>query len=222
MKRIGGMATIESRKDTLQKVVDSILPQLDELIVVFNGFRIPRWLFGNKYQEVVAIYEQLNFGDAMKFFWADAPNEIYFAFDDDLLYPMGYCSYLEEGVLRYKGVVGLHGRTYPPVVTDYKTWDQNYRCLGTVDEDVKVDLIGTGCCAFNTNQIKVKLSDFPNKNMADVQFSKLCHEQNIPMYVLKHRKGYLGYLPQEHTIWRDNPDKSTETAILKSFLNSKI
>jgi hypothetical protein len=219
MKHVGGLATIESRQGTLQKVIDSILPQLDELIVVCNGFTIPQWMFGKKYDKCFAVAYDDNRGDAEKFIFADnSRNSIYYTIDDDLIYPPTYCAYLEAGLLNYGGVVGLHGRTYPRPVTDFLKWKDNYRCLRYLDQDVTVDLIGTGCMAFYTNQVRVSLDDFPYQNMADVQFSRLCHEQKIPMHVLKHDSTYLLYIPYKNTIYCSHPDKSIEASLLKTFL----
>ena len=218
---VGGLATIPARVNTLEKVVYSIIPQVDLLYVVLNGHTsVPQWL---KSLENVEYVVSNNFrGDAMKFIKADMHNVYYFGFDDDLIYPDNYVAKMKRGVDKYNGLVSLHGRTYPRPVESFTKWIGNYRCLNTVMEDMSVDVVGSGVCAFHTSRLKVKLGDFAQPNMADLYLSKLAHEQGVPMMVLQHPQKYLQYLntDRHNTIWHTESKNRFErqTTLLKEFL----
>ncbi len=217
---VGGLATVPSRIDTLKQVIDSIAPQLDLLYIVLNGHReVPQWL--KEVGNVKYIVSDNKYADSAKFMFCEKhPNVYYFGLDDDLIMPNGYVNEMIEGVNRYRGVVSLHGRKYPRPFISFTKWEANYRCLNTVREDVFVDLVGTGVCAFNTSRLRVILDDFPEPNMADIWLSKLAWGQGVPLVVLKHDMGYLKYLPQKTTIWHQQAKTKFEkqTEILKLFL----
>lgn len=217
MEKIAGMATIPARERTLSQVINTIIGQVDILYVVLNGYKdIPEYLLNNS--KINAIISDNYKGDAMKFIKADIPNVVYFSLDDDLLYPNDYVGSMISGLNRHGGIVSLHGRNYPRPVTSFKKMLVNYRCLGTVTEDVRVDLGGTGCMAFNTNEFNIDVNYFGHANMADVYVSKLAHERSIPITVLQHRIGYLKHIDNKYTIWDNTRDCSIQTHILKSFL----
>lgn len=220
-KRIGGLAVIPSREETAPQVINSIVYQLDLLHVTLNGFAsFPEWAFREEYSSKCLFHlrHKDEKGDAMKFYGANEENVYYFTFDDDLIYPMGYCDMLAYKIEKLKGVVSLHGRAYPIPVESFRKWTENYRCLGTVVGDHEVNMIGTGCSAFDTTMIKICPDSFTYKNMADVQFSKMCFDAGVKMYVIGHDKEDLEYLGYKDTIWRSKADKSKETEILKSYL----
>jgi hypothetical protein len=222
---IGGMATIPSRASTLKWVIDSIVPQVDTLIVAFNGYKeeqLPEWLLEGDYDKVVIIQDEHNtHGDAAKFFLADYFKDSYYCtFDDDLIVNYRHVERLINGVDKYGGACGYHGRIYPRPVESFFKHKINYRCLYTVKENVKVDLLGTGCACFHTDKLKITLDMFKERNMADCFFARACADQSVPMYVLSHGKSFFTYLPQEKTIWRSNTQESVrlQTEILRSFL----
>jgi hypothetical protein len=220
MKVIAGIASIPSRVNLLEQVLDSLAGQVDEVFVGLNYGDVPRPKYLDKYSNVFWWVSDNSRVDAEKFAMANIPNVIYLGCDDDLVYLSGYADYMVKGVEKYDGLVSLHGRTYLYPVTNFKKWAGNYRCLNTVSEDVKVNLIGSGCCAFNTNRLKVSLLGFPNPNMADVFLSKTAHLQGVPMRVLKHQEGeFLRYLhPVGDTIWEHTKDYSLHVKILQSFI----
>jgi hypothetical protein len=192
---------------------------VDEVFLVLNygDEEAPDYL--TKYSNVWWVISDNSQGDAMKFSMAHIPNQVYLGCDDDIIYPSGYAEYMVAGIKKWEGLVSLHGRDYPRPITSFKNWIMNHRCLGNIEYDWwQVDMIGSGCCAFDTNKLKVSLEYFNTKNMADLWLSKLATEQNIPMIVLAHAKDYLTYIPQINTIWRSTRDYSEHTKILQSFI----
>jgi hypothetical protein len=216
MNRIAGIASIPSRAESLVLVVNSLLPQVDKVYVALNGYReIPEPLRNLRYVECEILDNSL--GDSAKFLHADIPDAVYFGCDDDLLYPMGYCDYLQNGIEKYNGLVSLHGRSYLKGA-GFKQWAGNYRCLNTVSQDVKVNFVGSGVCCFNTNRLKVHISDFKTKNMSDCYLSRLAFQQGVPMVVLAHQRDYLTYLHPKDTIWQQMRDVSVQSSILRSYI----
>jgi hypothetical protein len=212
-----GIASIYGRQEALRRIVGAILPQVDKLIIGLNNYGfIPKWLINPKI-DVTLLDNSL--GDAAKFLYVENCDGYYVTLDDDLLPPRDYVKRLVTGVDKYNGLVSFHGRKYPIPVEDFKEWTGAYRCICNVNFDVDVNVIGSGCCAFNTQTMKLKLSDFEKPNMADLYLSRVAYEQEVPMVVLQHRKGDILYLkPQTPTIWRSTLDYTEHTEILKSYL----
>lgn len=212
-----GIATIPIRLNNFRIVVGHILPQVDVLFVALNGHKhIPSWLICPKI-EIVQLDNSL--GDIAKFYYVESCNGTYVTLDDDLIIPRDYVKRLSDGLDKYGGVVGFHGRIYTTPMDDFKEWYKNYTCLRTVDGDYRVNIIGSGCCAFNTESIKLKLSDFKKPNMADVWLSKKATEMKQPMTVLKHNAGDIKYLkPEGKTIWHSTEDYGYHLEILRSYI----
>ena len=156
--------------------------------------------------------------DCAKFYNAELRNGYVLTLDDDLAVPEGYVDLLISKVNQYKGAVSLHGKIYPRPPIDFRRAKIVHRCLGTVLSDSKVDLIGTGCMAYHTDMIKVRFDDFPVGGMADVWFSKLAWEQNVPMWVIAHPNGYLRYSSPAVTIWNTMGKATLQTQLIKEFL----
>lgn len=217
---ICGIATLPTRVENLKLVLQAISPQVDRVYVALNGHKeVPVWHgeFDNVYFE---LFDNSR-GDAMKFAWAFTKDCYYFGLDDDLEVHNGYVDYMIDGVNRYNGLVSLHGRNYPTPFIGFKRWVGNYRCLGSVPEDVKVNFIGSGICAFHTDRLKLSLSDFKRKNMADAFLSQQATLQGVPMVVLKHEIDYLKYLqPSDTPIWNMTHDYSYHEEIMRDFINN--
>jgi hypothetical protein len=212
-----GIASIKGRDRALKIVVERILPQVDYLFVALNNYTsIPPWLAHRRIH--VDVLDN-SLGDAAKHLHADEYNGYGLSLDDDLLVKRDYVINLIKGIDKYGCVVGYHGRKYPRPVVDFKEWIGNYGCLRTVAWDIDVDILGDGCCGYQTSRLKLSISDFKSANKGDLWLSKTAHDQNVPMVVLQHRKGDILYLkPQTPTIWRSTLDYTEHTEILKSYL----
>jgi hypothetical protein len=216
---IAGIASINTREHLLRRALKSIYPQVDKVYAVLNNYsKLPDWI--TSISNVEAIVSDNSMSDAGKFLFTSKYEDCYFlSIDDDMVYGNTYASDMVAGVDKYNGVVSHHGRVYPRPFVDYKHWTANYRCLGTVNHDVPVDLVGTGCCAFHTSRLKVDIKDFPYRNMADVFISVLAHQQSVPMWVLAHKRNYIRYLfPEGETIWRTETDTTRQTNLLRQVL----
>lgn len=216
---IAGIASIPSRKDMLVKTVQSLLPQVDKVCVALNNYPdIPQELRSLRNVECVIMDNSLK--DSAKFAFTDQCDEWYISWDDDLIAPPDVVKRLIDGAIKYKAVTSFHGKLYVPPVINFKRWVGNYRCLNTVAQDVKVNLIGSGCACHNTKQVVVSIKDFPTPGKADVWFSRAITEQGVPIWVLAHRSGYIQYqaVPKGTTIWETTSNYSEHVAIMRTFI----
>ncbi|MFD1881995.1 hypothetical protein [Paracoccus pacificus] len=85
------LATFPPRQALVPNVVRAILPQVDRLFVVLNGYdEIPGYLADE--EKVTAIIPDRDVKDAGKFWFRPDPDDIVFLIDDDLGYPPDYVS----------------------------------------------------------------------------------------------------------------------------------
>ena len=219
MQKIVGMASLPDRESAALRSIESIINQVDKVYVALNGYNHIPLAWQNNPKIHCDILDNSLYGDAAKFYHVEeCKDSYYFAIDDDLLFPEGYIDYLILGINKYNGLVSLHGRNYPIPFVHFKRWVGSYRCLGEVNSDVRVNFIGSGCCGFNTNQLKLSIKDFKSRNMADVYLSRAAYLQNVPMYVLRHKTGYIDYLSPKTTIWQQTSNYSVHNEVLRSFL----
>jgi hypothetical protein len=211
------IASIADREDSLRRVVQAMYMQVDSIFIALNGYKeVPAWL--SRYPKAKGTLLDNRFKDCAKFLFIHETEGLCLVWDDDLIMNSTTVRYLEIGLKKYGGVVGLHGKSYKRPPENFKKWSANYRCLGNVTEDVMVDIIGTGCTMFDNRQVKLDLSVFEYPGLADITFSRLCHKQGVPMTVLKHPANYLTYIAPAETIWRTTKDFSLHTKLIKEFL----
>jgi hypothetical protein len=214
------IATIPAREQSLKQVLNAIIPQVDKTYVSLNGYLdIPDWLRNLRNVEYEILDNSLT--DGAKWLHVNDNIGLCVVLDDDLIVTNNFVAYLSDGLRRHGGVVSLHGKTYAnrPIAHYRRNFTGNYRCLGNVVNDVRVDVIGTGCMVFSNVQVKLDNSVYEHPDMADVLFSRFCTYNNIPMTVLKHKSGqYLRYIPQVDTIWRRTTDDRIQTDLCNSFL----
>ena len=214
------IATIPAREQSLRQVLNAIIPQADKVYVSLNGYQVyPDWLRTKHNVECETLDNSLT--DAAKWLHVNDNIGLCVVLDDDLIVTNNFVAYLSDGLRRHGGVVSLHGKTYAnrPIAHYRRNFTGNYRCLGNVPNDVRVDVIGTGCTVFSNVQVKLDNSVYEYPDMADVLFSRHCVLNNVPMTVLKHKAGqYLRYIPQVDTIWRRTTNDRIQTEIINSFL----
>src|SRR5690606_12006303 len=130
---------------------------------------------------------------------------IFFALDDDILYPANYVTRLRAALeqVDYQGVVGVHGVFYPAAPASFLNrkiikYTESNRFLRPVS------LLGTGTIAFAIDRIGVDLEVFETPGMADVWLAKYAKEHRIPMFAVSRPENWLrdAELPADSpTIW---------------------
>ena len=179
-----GLATLSERAGSRNMTIDSLLPQVDRLIVTLGD----------------------ELGDQAKFAACPYAPGVFLGVDDDLMYPPDYVNRILAGLERYPGcIVTFHGWT----MDENGERVDNYRCLEKVAEDVDVHVAGTGVCAFHVDTIRPTLSDFESKN-ADVWLSLKAARMGVRRVVLAHPDRWFGYYEPmgSRTMWTESAYKT--------------
>ena len=213
------------RIDSLEKTLESIINQCDEINVALNNHDggLPSILYNDK---INLYFTDNSKGDAFKFLKLSESNGYFLTIDDDLIYPPNYVKYVINKCKEYgnKKVITLHGRNFSsfPISSYYRSASERYGCLDTVNKDVKVQFGGTGVMCFHTDLFKLKIDYFLEPNMADVWIGKYCLENKIDIICLKHDKGYIRYIPQKITIYdQESNNDGIQTNIVNGIYNKK-
>ncbi len=167
---VAGMATITGREELRAIAVNSLVGQVDALLVA-NGDEG---------------------GDQMKFAGCRyAPADtIWLGVDDDLIYPPDYVQTILDGLDRHPGaIVSFHGWRFS---SEGEPYEENYRCLERVVDEPEVHVVGTGVCAFHLDTIRPAMADFETIN-ADVWLSLRAQQRGVLRFVLPHPSYWLGY-----------------------------
>lgn len=230
-KIICGMATIPGRQDALKETVQSILPQVDKLIVYQNGFKESYpFLNSSKVEVISSLDTEIDMGDAGKFFKVNQySNHYYFSIDDDIIYPSDYVETMLNKLKSYNNrvIVTLHARILNKNAKSYyKDVAESFRCLDKVDCDRFVHFGGTGVMAFHTSNFNMSFDICKAPNMADIWVGLYARQKGIPILVAKHQANWLQHSDKydhEQTIYRTYKSKhGIQNRLIQSFDSTYI
>lgn len=211
------IASIPDREDSLRRVIEAFLPRVDRVFIALNGYpAVPGWMKAMPKVKGELLDNSLK--DCAKFLFIHEAEGLCFVHDDDLIPSPDYTGKLMRGLKRYGGVVGVHGKVYPRPVETFRRWKANYRCLGNVSEDVRVDILGTGCMLMDSTRTAIDLSVFEYPGIADITFARMCAKNGIRQTVLRHNSSILTYVTPQSTIWRNTRDFTLHNKLLNEFL----
>jgi len=217
-----GIATIPEREESLKDTLATLKGQADRIFVYMNGYDRKS---GLEYSPPNVTYVfGPDLGDIGKFWrcFQIFPPDFMVTCDDDLLYPPDFVKTLTQAAHFYRCPVSAHGRVIASPTTSYYRGGSlaAYRCLGTVEKDVDVTVIGTGTMCFPTEIIWPTFEDFPHPDMADIWFSKLCQENGVKRMVLEHKEGWIKHtdkIDMSKTIHYTNKRRDTiQTEVFNS------
>ena len=212
------IASLPAREDGLERAVNSLLPQVDRMVVALNGYgHVPDFLSDPKIYHIIL---DNTLGDAAKFWRCSNVSGYVLACDDDLVYPEGYADYMIAGVKKHGGIVSLLGKQYAtrPITSFRKGYTKIFRCLSRVMEDTEVDVVGTGVLVFHTDDFYVEMEHFPVPNMADIWVAKAAHQQGVKLTVLAHHARWVKHHNYPWRIWSHDSDDEFQTEVMNSFL----
>ncbi len=223
---IGGVATIPSRKKAFRRMLESVLPHVDEIHVYLSGYvgylrNLPDKVIQHKPKNGIDLCDSGKFVGLKRAYEMDAN---FVSFDDDLLYPFDYVFGLNSSIDQdSKCVYSFHGRSFAgfPISSYYKSATIRFYCLHRELMDIRVHVGGTGCMGFKPSEVGVKVSDFPTPYMADIHMGVYCKNKGISIVCLAHKGEWIKHLPIDHsqTIYRQqvNHDEEQTRRINEAF-----
>lgn len=180
------IATIKSRKYTLQGVVDSLKDQVDTVRVYGNDY-LPE-------VEGAEVYTGKDYTDNSKFFWLPDSQGIYLSCDDDIIYPPDYVEKIKWYLKKYpKTWITFHGRRLKGMGLNYYTEHETYQCTRTVKGDWDIDVCGTGVSAFHTDTIKFDMKEWEYFRMSDLMASLELAKKGIRIICAEHKIFWLNH-----------------------------
>lgn len=213
------LATIPERENILIHVINSLLPQVDKLNIMLNGWTYTPPI---KNKKLNFVHLDNSKGDAAKFYRLKDVKGYVFSCDDDLIYPPDYVKTMTKKLQEHENGVILtnHGRIMneKPVRNSYTDRKEAFHCLKDVNQEVFLDIGGTGAMAWHSYSFFPDYDKINKKNMADIWVAKFASEQNIKILLNSHSEGWIQYLHPKRTIWDEaymKPEK--QTAFYNSF-----
>ncbi|MGG6895858.1 FkbM family methyltransferase [Rhizobium sp. BR 315] len=194
---VAGMATVAGNEIALRATVMSLLPQVDCLYVYLNGFtQAPRFIADHPKIRHFIDTDGSRYGDAGKFWGLEQVEDaVYITCDDDIIYPDDFVARMvgELAQLRGQAVFGVHGAIIlQPSRGYYK--DRGRAVLHFEHAFMRrrrVHVAATNACAFHSGTVKMKLTDFRHRNMADTWLAQYLHREGIPAYIAPRKERWL-------------------------------
>ncbi|MDC9620558.1 hypothetical protein PSI22_02650 [Xenorhabdus sp. XENO-7] len=192
--KIASLASIPKRKNNLYYTVKSIFSQIDELNVYLNGYKsIPDFLIKDK----INIYmssKSGDFGDASKFYPLKDKIGYLFTLDDDLIYPKDYIKKLVSKIDMYnrKNFICVHGNIIDRTsLSSYYDNKKGIHFRKSLDNDIFVNIPGTGTLAYHSSLHSFSMESFPIKNMSDIWVAVIAKRNNIKIVAIDRKKYWI-------------------------------
>jgi glycosyltransferase involved in cell wall biosynthesis len=179
-KRVAQLATLPDREDNLKKVLESIIPYVDEVYVMLNNYKaVPEWI--KKMERVKPVLRKNEKGDAEKFLDVEKRKGcMIYILDDDLIYNETFFSVSHDTVIRrrcvtsYSGAIINNGKETYNFSTGRDVQNYNY-----------VNLVGTDSMAFTLDDLPLSYADIKS-DFCSKWVSSLCEEKKVGMMIIPH------------------------------------
>ena len=203
------MASFPPRRERMLKVVERILPQVDQLNIYLNDYdKVPPELINEKITVVLGKEAVGDLRDNGKFYFLnEVETGFHFTIDDDIEYPRNYIQQMILKIEQYgrHALVGVHGVIFDQPIERFFLRRTVYGFQRNQIRDAFVNLIGTGTLGYHTSAITLRLSDFTETGMADVFIAVRAKQQGVPIICIQRPKGWLEEMDSESegedTLW---------------------
>lgn len=218
---IAGMASIPSRRELLRVSLDSILPQVDQVELVLNGYGdIPEWLSDERIN-VTTDSEVGDHADNAKFLGMNRHKEcIYFTVDDDILYPRDYTARLLDAISYYGGdvAVGVHGSLVDSRDSPFLN-RRTHAFWKKLENDMPCSYVGTGTLAVRRSIMPLlPILAFSQTGASDLFLARFLKLHGIPVICVRRPEGWLRDLPNHSgpALWKEAQENhSMQDTLLK-------
>lgn len=200
---VGTMATFPGREDIAPVAMESILSQVDYLVVFLNEYdSIPSYIQRlSKPERVIPVLSPgVNLKALGKTFALDAFQScIVFSLDDDLLYPFNYVERMHHllHTLQYQVVVCSHSSVLNWPLNNYYDRTKKFPHSKALFKPKFCNIAGSGHIAFHTDTLRASFWDFFPLIMVDLQFAFLSKEQRVPMVAIPRGDGWLTEIAEQ-------------------------
>lgn len=223
---IVGLSSVPQREQALQRTLQSLVYQADEIHVYLDGYpHEPGFLSALTPAPIV---HRSKPGEALrdlgKFKALQSLTQAAYVFtvDDDIVYPPDYVATLIRKVDSYqrKAIVGLHGVLIPEQPTGYFTgYRKVFHYRRALECDKAVNLLGTGALAFHSSVFELQGFCPSHPGMADIDFAVACKQLRIPLVCVARHDGWLQDIAPAagHTLYDEfKNNDSTQTQLLQT------
>ena len=189
------IATWSARKHSIDRVIDSVIDQVDIVRVYYNDY-VPE-----KRTDIIQYHSKGDLTDRGKFYGI-TDNEIAFTCDDDIIYPENYVDRTLSVLNKYpNAVITYHGRILKGKGRNYYFGHEAIHCLRTHHYDTFIDVAGTGVSCFDASKWKPDVLQYPDQKMSDLLFSLECAKANKKIICASHQMGWFQIATNEGAIF---------------------
>lgn len=215
------VASMPSRTHGLERVVNSLLPQVDRFLVHLNGYGAVPGFLGHPRIKVTTSDDYGDLRDNGKFF-QEVHDGYHFTVDDDINYPSDYVDRTVAKLQQYahSAIVGYHGIRIPPDPERYFSPERRtFHFSSELATDRLVHALGTGTIAYHTSLLSITASRFATTGMADLWVATWAKKMRIPMIAVARPSGYLtpiDEIDQSTSVYLEYlDDDSTQTLLVR-------
>lgn len=188
------IASIPERISQLEATIESFLKKVDSIQVYLNNYSfIPSFLNHRKIC-VFTSQEYGDIGDIGKFYQIEQQNGYILTIDDDLIYPSDYVDFMVRKIDFYqrKALICVHGNILPKQkMTSYYKDKQGVHFEKELENDIKVDVPGTGTLGFHTENIKISQQIFLSPNMSDIWLAVHAKKNDISIISMERANDWV-------------------------------
>jgi hypothetical protein len=183
---VAKMATVLRRRESLRRVIDTLIPQVDILYIYQNDYHEP--IAGCR---IVSENNPRDLGDIGKVFAVDPTGEFVLLVDDDILYPRDYARRMIDCCQSEKAIIGVHGALLRDKVKNYFVDRKVFHFASQVNHNIPVHVVGTGTVCYDASQFSIDHTYPKEKNMLDIFFSLKAQEEKKPIRIIERKRNWL-------------------------------
>jgi len=223
------------RQGHVVKSVKSLLqsPEVGSVTICCNNYTDEQWEFVIKELDdpKVTLHRTNNekaSNEKLRFIGVGTNYYICLA-DDDLIYPPDYLKKLTSGCEKYNAMVSLHGRNVKKGENQsyYAQPTAMYRSLGTVENDVEVDIASNCGSLFKRNfydDLDMWYDFCGTVSMDDIYVNYFAKKRGVKRMVLAHQEGYLKHKEQfpedDYVFDKHRYDDKVQTDFINKYFNT--
>lgn len=189
-----GLASIPARVDSLKKVIEGMLPQVEGIGVYLNNYdEVPEFLKHPKIQ-IARSQDHGDVRDNGKFFFLDKTScAKYATIDDDIAYPSNYIERLLslQEALGGTHAIGVHAVAYGRRVEKLLKGRYLWHFKAENDCLLPCNMVGTGTLLFDQRYFKLAYSEIGTPGMADVWFAVAAKKRGFTLWVAPRAQNWL-------------------------------